>query len=67
MKTYYHNITKKQLNESDIRDLYENYTEGDQIYKTESGDATLQEVSEVEIEEIKKRYADSEENSDDNE
>ena len=50
MKTFYHNITKMQLNETCTTDLIDNYSEGDVVFKSEAGNALLHIVK---IEEIK--------------
>lgn len=53
MKKYYHNITQEKFNETEIVDLVELMNEGDLILWSESGNALLNKLTEVELEEIK--------------
>lgn len=56
-KTYYHNITTGLLNVTDTFDLYENLKSmNDKVYKTEGGNAILEEVPIEELEQIREEY-----------
>lgn len=54
--TFYHNITKGILNETDISDFMDSYESGDAVYKTESGNALLTEMSKSELRIIKHEH-----------
>lgn len=58
MKTYYHNVTKGIINETEIVDVAFDLDEGDKLYKTEAGSAELFEVTEQEKKEIRRRMSD---------
>ena len=62
-KIYYHNITKRQLNETCIIDLIDQYNEGDMIYKSYAGNSLIYEVSEREIKELKHQHKEYHENN----
>lgn len=51
-KKYYHNITKKDFNVTDVTDLIDAYSEGDLIVQTEAGNALVSEVTEQELTEL---------------
>jgi len=57
-KKFYHNITEGKLNESDIIDLIDEMGDDDIIYWTESGDATLHELTAGEKDALIKEVAD---------
>lgn len=44
-KIFYHNITKGLLNETDAEDFFNEYEDGDQVFKSEAGDATLKQMT----------------------
>jgi len=54
-KRYYHNISKHQLNETEIVDLIDNYDENDLIYFSEAGNACLELLSKEDLGAIKLR------------
>lgn len=49
MKLYYHNVTKGIYNETDLGDLKDNYSDGDTIVSTQSGNAIVTELSKTEV------------------
>ena len=57
-KIYYHNITQKKYNETEIIDLIEGMKEGDLILWSEAGNACVEELTEVELKELQKRVDD---------
>lgn len=62
-KTFYHNITKGILNETDLSDFMDSYKSGDAVFKTEAGDATLIELSKSELRILKHEHAGDEDSS----
>ena len=51
---YYHNPQKGILNETDKEDFMDSYADGDDVYYTERGDATLNVLTPKDILKIKK-------------
>ena len=56
MKTFYHNITKGNYNETDEFDLMDNYEDGDVILVTYGGCALLEPIDPDELGEIYGRW-----------
>ena len=52
-KTFYHNITKTVINESDTIEVIDFYSDGDILYKSEAGNALIEIVTEDEINHLK--------------
>lgn len=53
-KILYHNITQEKVNETCIIDFIEEYKDGDILYKSESGNACIEKISDKELIEMKK-------------
>ena len=53
MKTFYHNITKNLLNETDESEFLDYYEDGDVVYTTVSGVAILELLTSEEITNLK--------------
>lgn len=58
MKIYYHNINKDLLNESDAIEFMEVYEDGDKVYKSEAGNACIEQLTPQEIKDLKQQYQD---------
>jgi hypothetical protein len=56
MKTYYHNMNRDLLNESDSIEFIESYEDGDKVYKSEDGCAYIYPLNQQEIDDLKKEY-----------
>ena len=53
MKTYYHNVTRDIVNQSDVVEFIDYYFEGDVVYKSEAGNACIELLIDEEIEALK--------------